>query len=60
MQTKWWIIDCEKNICASIGNSGNVIYVNPEKEIVVAVESYFKPTVFERMGFIKEFILSQK
>lgn len=60
MRTKWWIIDREKNIYAPIGNNGNVIYVNPEKEIVVAVESCFKPTAFERMDFIKEFILSQK
>ena len=52
----WWIIDCEKNIYAAIGNSGNVIYVNPEKDIVVAVASYFKPTVFDRVDFIREYI----
>lgn len=45
----WWIIHPEKRIYAAIGNSGNVIYVNPEKEIVVAVSSYFKPTVFDRV-----------
>ena len=60
----WWIIDREKNIYAAIGNSGNVIYLNPEKEIVVAVASYFKPTVFDRVDFIREhiepFVLSQK
>jgi len=52
----WWIIDRERNIYAAIGNSGNVIYVNPEKEIVVAVASYFKPTVFDRVDFIREYI----
>ena len=52
----WWIIDCEKNIYAAIGNSGNVIYVNPEKNIVIAVSSYFKPTVFDRVDFIQEYI----
>ena len=52
----WWIIDREKNIYAAIGNSGNVIYVNPEKNIVVAVASYFKPTVFDRVDFIREYI----
>ncbi len=52
----WWIIDREKNIYAAIGNSGNVIYVNPEKHIVVSVASYFKPTVFDRVDFIREFI----
>lgn len=52
----WWIIDREKNIYAAIGNSGNVIYVNPDKEIVVAVASYFKPTMFDRVDFIREYI----
>ncbi|MBQ3530685.1 MAG: serine hydrolase [Oscillospiraceae bacterium] len=52
----WWIIDREKNIFSAIGNSGNVIYVNPEKDIVIAVSSYFKPTVFDRVDFIREYI----
>ena len=52
----WWIIDREKNIYAAIGNSGNVIYINPEKNIVVAVASYFKPTVFDRVDFIREYM----
>lgn len=52
----WWIIDHEKNIYAAIGNSGNVIYINPEKNIVISVSSYFKPTVFDRVDFIREHI----
>ncbi len=52
----WWIIDVEKHIYAAIGNSGNVIYVNPEKDIVVAVASYFKPTIFDRVDFIQQYI----
>ena len=52
----WWIINREENIYAAIGNSGNVIYVNPKKELVVAVSSYFKPTVFDRVDFIQEYI----
>ncbi len=52
----WWIIDRKKNIYAAIGNSGNVIYVNPEKSIVIAVSSYFKPTIFDRIDFIQEYI----
>lgn len=52
----WWIIDRKKNIYSAIGNSGNVIYVNPEKDIVIAVSSYFKPTVFDRVDFIREYI----
>ena len=37
----WRIISRKKNFYAAIGNSGNVIYINPEKRLVVAVASYF-------------------
>ncbi len=50
----WWIVDRKKGIYAAIGNSGNVIYINPEKKIVVAVASYFKPTIFDRVDFIQK------
>ena len=52
----WWIIDQKKDIYAAIGNSGNVIYVNPEKDILISVSSYFKPTIFDRVDFIQEHI----
>ena len=54
----WWIIDRQKSIYAAIGNSGNVIYVHPEKNIVIAVASYFKPTIFDRVDFIQKYIKS--
>ncbi|MCR5340802.1 MAG: hypothetical protein K6E60_05580 [Saccharofermentans sp.] len=44
-------------VYAAVGNSGNVIYVNPEKNTVIAVASYFKPTVFDRVYFIEEVLL---
>ena len=50
----WWIINEEKNIYAAIGNSGNVIYIDTENNLVVSVTSYFKPTVFDRIEFIEE------
>jgi hypothetical protein len=34
----WWIIHPEKNIYAAIGNSGNVIYVDPEAHITLLRE----------------------
>ena len=52
----WWILDREKNIYAALGNSGNVIYINPEKNIVIAVTAYFKPTVLDRADFIRKYI----
>jgi CubicO group peptidase (beta-lactamase class C family) len=53
----WWIIHPEKSVYAAIGNSGNVIYVNPGESTVAAVASYFKPTVFDRVDFIEEVLL---
>lgn len=52
----WWVIDEKKHIYAAIGNSGNVIYVNPEKETVVAITGTFKPTVYDRIDFIQKYI----
>lgn len=52
----WWIIDEEKSIYAAIGDGGNVIYVNPNEKIVVGVVSTFKPRVFDRVDFIREYI----
>jgi len=54
----WWIIDPKKNIYAAIGNSGNVIYVNSKDNIVVGLTAYFKPTVVDRIDFIREYIES--
>lgn len=52
----WWIIDKVKGIFAAIGDSGNVVYINPEKDIVIAVTSIFKPAVFDRIQFVQEYI----
>lgn len=53
----WWIVHPEKNIYAAIGNSGNVIYVDPNRKTVAAVSSYFKPRVFDRVDFIEDVLL---
>lgn len=53
----WWIIRPDKNIYVAIGNSGNVIYVNPEENITVSVSSYFKQTVFDLVDFIEDTLL---
>ncbi len=51
----WWII--EDGVCAAIGNSGNVIYVDTKKNITVGLTAYFKPMVFDRIDFIRENII---
>lgn len=53
----WWIIHPESGIYAAIGNSGNVIYADPGKDLVVAVASVFKPTVSDRVDFIEQVLL---
>ena len=52
----WWNIEGNTQAYAAIGNSGNVLYINPLKNLVVAVTSYFKPTVFDRVEFIQEIV----
>lgn len=52
----WWIIDDKKKIYSAIGDSGNVIYVNTDKNIVISVTATFKPLVFDRIEFIQKHI----
>jgi CubicO group peptidase (beta-lactamase class C family) len=53
----WWIIDAKTHTYAAIGDGGNVIYVNTDKNIAVGVASTFKPRVFDRIDFIETKIL---
>ena len=55
----WWIIHPETGVYAAIGNSGNVIYVNPESNAVVSVTSFFKPSVPDRIDFIENVIMKK-
>lgn len=50
----WWIVDREKGTYAALGNSGNAIYINPKKERVISVAATFKPSVIDRITFIRE------
>lgn len=52
----WWLPDEKSDCFCAIGNSGNIIYVNPSKSAVIAVTSYFKPTIFDRVNFIQKHI----
>lgn len=55
----WWILDESKPVYAAIGNSGNVIYVDEKENFTVAVTSYFKPAVFDRIDFIENMLKNQ-
>lgn len=52
----WWIIGRNEHSYAAIGDGGNVIYVNPAKNLVVAIASLFKPIVKDRIELIKNSI----
>lgn len=49
----WWIIDENERSFAALGDGGNVIYVNPAKNTVVAITSLFKPFAKDRIELIK-------
>jgi CubicO group peptidase (beta-lactamase class C family) len=51
----WWI--GEKGGYAAMGDGGNIIYVNPDKNLVVAITSLFYPRAKDRIEFIEKFIL---
>ena len=52
----WWIDNEKEHTFAAMGDGGNVIYVNKDKNIVVSIASLFKPNVTDRLEFIKKYI----
>lgn len=47
----------EQNIYAAIGDRGNIIYVDPNKNVAAAVSAYFKPTVLDRVQWIENVLV---
>lgn len=62
----WWLPHGEEpeegqkdtTVFAAIGDSGNVIYVDPSRKIAVGVTGTFKPRVFDRVEFIEKKVLA--
>ena len=52
----WWTPEIGQPAYAALGNSGNIIYINPERHTVVAVSATFKPKVLDRVAFIQEYV----
>lgn len=50
----WWVIDEKTHAYAAMGDGGNTIYVNPEKQLVVAITSLFVPRAKDRIDLIKK------
>ena len=53
----WYRPHKDKPVYAAIGDGGNVIYVNAEKNISVGVTGTFKPRIFDRIDFIEDKVL---
>ena len=53
----WWIISGKKNEYAAIGDGGNVIFVSPDKKMVIAIASRFMPRAKDRIELIKNHIM---
>ncbi len=53
----WYKPIAEREVYAAIGDSGNIIYVNKEKNVSVGVTGTFKPRIFDRVEFIEKRIL---
>jgi len=51
----WWILEQEHG-CAAMGDGGNIIYVSPDQNMVVAIVSRFCPRVKDRIEFIKKYV----
>ena len=51
----WWGLEQEHG-CAAVGDGGNVIYVSPDKNMVVAIASRFQPRVKDRIEFIRKYV----
>lgn len=51
----WWVLEREHG-CAAIGDGGNIIYINPDRNMVVAIASRFQPRVKDRIELIREYI----
>lgn len=52
----WWVLDEHTGCYAAIGDSGNIIYVSREKQLVIAITSLFKPRARDRVKLIKRHI----
>lgn len=51
----WWVLEQEHG-CAAMGDGGNVIYVSPDKNMVVAIASRFQSRVKDRIEFIRKYV----
>lgn len=52
----WWVLEQEHG-CAAVGDGGNIIYIDPDRAMVVAIASRFKPAAKDRIEFIRKYVV---
>ena len=53
----WYRPHKNRSIFAAIGDGGNIIYADPERNISVGVTGTFKPRIFDRVDFIEKNVI---
>ena len=53
----WYKPYSDREVYAVIGDCGNIIYVNKEKNLSVGITGTFKPRIFDRVAFIEEKVI---
>ena len=53
----WYKPFDDREVYAAIGDSGNIIYTNKEKNVSVGMTGTFKPRIFDRVDFIEQKVL---
>ena len=54
----WYKPYDDREVYAAIGDCGNIIYVNKEKNVAVGMTGTFKPRIFDRVEFMENYVLS--
>lgn len=52
----WWISEDTGHGFAAMGDGGNIIYVNADREMVVSIASLFAKNVKDRIDFIRQYV----
>jgi CubicO group peptidase (beta-lactamase class C family) len=53
----WYRPFDDRQICAAIGDGGNIIYADNESRISVGMTGTFKPRIYDRVDFIERYVL---
>lgn len=53
----WYKPHDDREVYAAIGDSGNIIYINKDKNVSVGMTGTFKPRIFDRVDFIEQKVL---